>query len=452
MRFSALTLFAGACAAASLPAIKVKGNAFYNSESGDRFYIRGVDYQPGGSSNLTDPLGDAEICGRDIPYFQELGLNTIRVYSVDNTLDHSECMEKLADAGIYLILDLNTPDASLSRHDPGCSYNAVYLNEVFSTVDEFANYTNVLGFFAANELVNNEATLDTAPYIKAVVRDTKKYISARNYRQIPVGYSAADVSSLRKELADYLNCGNDSNARIDMLGVNDYSWCGSSSFTTSGYSEKVEMYTGYSVPIFLSEYGCNQVPGSRPFTEVKSIYSTQMSSVFSGGLVYQYTEDSSKYGLVQVESDTSVETLTDFDNLREELNSTEDPTGTGGASTSNSISSCPTNWNFSIAVPTAPDGLAKLLKDGATGGNGFDASTQESCGDDAYYVSSTVKTSSTQSSNHSTAVSSSSSKATSTSSARATSSSSSTSKAIAAQLKTHGFIAVLTFIAAVFFY
>lgn len=47
---------------AALPAINVTGNAFWNTESGERFYIRGVDYQPGGSSNLTDPLGDENIC------------------------------------------------------------------------------------------------------------------------------------------------------------------------------------------------------------------------------------------------------------------------------------------------------------------------------------------------------------------------------------------------------
>ena len=60
---SAFVLSAGLAQAASssnssTPSIEIKGNAFFNSESGERFYIRGVDYQPGGSSNLTDPLAD----------------------------------------------------------------------------------------------------------------------------------------------------------------------------------------------------------------------------------------------------------------------------------------------------------------------------------------------------------------------------------------------------------
>lgn len=31
-----------------------------------RFYIRGVDYQPGGSSDAADPMADTTVCKRDI--------------------------------------------------------------------------------------------------------------------------------------------------------------------------------------------------------------------------------------------------------------------------------------------------------------------------------------------------------------------------------------------------
>ena len=58
-----------------------------------------VDYQPGGSSQATDPLADYATCSRDIPIFKELGLNTIRVYTVDNSANHDQCMAALADAG-----------------------------------------------------------------------------------------------------------------------------------------------------------------------------------------------------------------------------------------------------------------------------------------------------------------------------------------------------------------
>lgn len=181
--------------------ITVKGNAFFKGD--DRFYIRGVDYQPGGSSKLADPIADAEGCKRDIAKFTELGLNTIRVYSVDNSADHDECMNALADAGIYLVLDVNTPKYSLNRADPKPSYNDVYLQYIFATVDKFANYKNTLAFFSGNEVINDGPSSSAAPYVKAVTRDLRQYIRSRKYREIPVGYSAvcSHVISQGKEKA-----------------------------------------------------------------------------------------------------------------------------------------------------------------------------------------------------------------------------------------------------------
>jgi len=440
-----LTLVA---AVASLDPIVIKNNAFYVGESDERFYIRGVDYQPGGSSNLTDPLADVQSIKRDIPYFQDLGLNTIRVYSVDNTQNHTECMNLLNDAGIYVVLDVNTPKASLSDNDISCSYNNDYLTEVFATIDSFAGFNNTFGFFAANELVNNVENFQNAPYIKAVTRDMKQYIRAQNYRTIPVGYSSADVASIRYELAHYLNCGDDADERIDMLGVNDYSWCGDSNFITSGYKQKVEDYSGYSIPLFMSEYGCNEVVGSRPFTEVQAIYSDLMSSVYSGGLVYEYFEYVNKYGLVSVDNDTVTE-LTDFHNLQNMLNETSDPTGNGGAASYN-ISECPTGLNFSTTVPSQPKNLTELIKYGPQGNNeGFEADTQDACYDDDVSVSSSASSTSFSSSSASASSTTSSSSSSSASSSSVSSISSHSSKnggsnAISAN---SGFFALLALVA-----
>ncbi|QEU60924.1 Gas5 [Kluyveromyces lactis] len=419
----------------SLPVIEINGNAFFNSESGDRFYIRGVDYQPGGSSNLTDPLGDVSVCSRDIPYFQELGLNTIRVYTIDNSLDHTECMQLLEKAGIYLILDLNTPGASISRISPQCSYNADYLQSVFATVDEFVSYNNTLGFFAGNEVINSENTTNTAVYVKATVRDIKKYMKARDYRAVPVGYSAADVSSNRQLAAEYFNCGDDADARIDMFGVNDYSWCGSSSFQVSGYANKMELYKNYSIPIFLSEYGCNEVVSSRPFTEVGAIYSTKMSSVFSGGLVYEYSQESNKYGLVQIDGD-SVTTLDDFDNLKAEFEKVQNPAGDGGYYADNDYSECPSYeagvWESNSTLPDMPSAASIYFKSGAGEPMGTGIITQEMCDD----AEEDVDDNTTSGSGSSTTTSSSSStKSTSSTDGNSTSSSSSKSSGLAASME-----------------
>lgn len=431
----------------TLPYITIEGNAFFNSETGERFYIRGVDYQPGGSSNLTDPLADVDICSRDIPYFEDLGLNAIRVYTVDNSLDHTECMNLLADAGIYLILDLNTPGASISRYNPACSYNADYLQSVFATVDAFADFNNTLGFFAGNEVVNSENTTNTATYVKATVRDVKNYIDARGYRSIPVGYSAADVSSNRQLIAEYLNCGDDAAARIDMFGVNDYSWCGESSFRQSGYAEKMTLYEGYSIPIFLSEYGCNEVTDSRPFTEVSAIYSTSMSSVFSGGLVYEYSEESNNYGLVKI-SGNNVTELDDYDNLKAELEANSDPSGDGGYSTSNNYSSCPSyesgTWEANNTLPSMPDAASVYFTEGAGTPLGTGVVTQELCSDEEVNVeSSNSDTTSSTATTTSTA-----SFTSSNSSSSSTATSSSKSKNLAGSLEApslfFGIISALT--------
>lgn len=192
----------------SLPTVTASGNAFYAGDT--RFYLKGIDYQPGGSSKNLDPLSDTSICGRDIPKFKELGVNTVRVYSVDNSADHTDCMKQLQDAGIYLVLDVNSPKYSIRRDKPGPSYNADYLQSVFATIDEFAQYDNTLAFFSGNEVINNDAgSTKTAPFVKATTRDMRQYIVERGYRKIPVGYSAADVSDTRMQTAQYFNCGSE---------------------------------------------------------------------------------------------------------------------------------------------------------------------------------------------------------------------------------------------------
>jgi hypothetical protein len=147
--------------------VTVKGNAFFAGNK--RFYIRGVDYQPGGSSDAKDPIADSAGCKRDIEKFKSLGINTIRVYTIDNTANHDDCMNALAAAGIYLALDVNTPKYSLNRANPAPSYNKVYLQSIFATVEQFSKYDNTLLFYSANEVINDDATTNTAPYVKAVV-------------------------------------------------------------------------------------------------------------------------------------------------------------------------------------------------------------------------------------------------------------------------------------------
>lgn len=61
-------------------------------------------------------------------------------------------------------------------------------------MDEFQQYDNLGGFWIGNEVINTLGGSPSAPYIKAAVADMKSYLSAKGYRSIPIGYSAADVS------------------------------------------------------------------------------------------------------------------------------------------------------------------------------------------------------------------------------------------------------------------
>ncbi|EFQ29073.1 glycolipid anchored surface protein [Colletotrichum graminicola] len=368
--------------ARSVPAVEVSGNAFY--ANGARFFIRGIDYQPGGSSENVDPLADTTICGRDIPKFKDLGVNTIRVYSVDNSKDHKECMQMLADAGIYLVADVNNPLYSINRADPHPSYNAVYLQSVFATVEEFAKYDNTLAFFSGNEVIHDEAeTTLTAPYVKAVTRDIKNYMASRGLRHIPVGYSAADVADNRMQSAQYFNCGSD-DARSDFFAFNDYSWC-SSNFKESGWDVKVKNFTDYGIPIFLSEYGCNT--NVRDFGELEALMSNEMTSVYSGGMMYEYSMEANKYGIVQIDGD-NVEELKEYANFKSALSKYPAPTGDAGAAkTSHAAASCPTSDKVWMAdptkIPTMPQAAEKYMTEGAGEGPGLKGDGSQTAGDSA---------------------------------------------------------------------
>jgi len=370
---------------ASAPAVSVSGNAFW--ADGERFYIRGMDYQPGGQAKAGDPLSDKTICDRDIAAFKDLGINTIRVYIVDNSADHEYCMNKMAENGIYLMVDGNTPKYSINRLNPHPSYNAMYLQSVFATIDAFAKYDNTLAFFSGNEVINDDTRNDTtlsAPYVKATTRDMRNYIKARNYRNIPVGYSAADVSSNRIQQAEYFNCGTDEE-RSDFFAFNDYSWC-TSNFIESGWDQKVKNFTDYGLPIFLSEWGC--VKNTRDFHELESLMSPNMTGVYSGGLMYEYTMEEAGYGIVEVNSDSELEELDEYSAFKEALADFPAPTGSGGAASSTHSSECPPkddDWAVdpSDELPKLPEAAQKYMDDGAGTGPGLKGDGSQTAGAEA---------------------------------------------------------------------
>lgn len=61
-----------------MPTIEIQGSDFVNANTGDRFQLVGVAYQPGGSSGYDpssgiDPLSNGAVCLRDAALMQRLG-------------------------------------------------------------------------------------------------------------------------------------------------------------------------------------------------------------------------------------------------------------------------------------------------------------------------------------------------------------------------------------------
>ncbi|KAI9503684.1 1 3-beta-glucanosyltransferase gel4 [Coemansia spiralis] len=313
-----------ATSALALDPIEIKGSKFFNSKTGEQFFFKGIAYQPrtGLKSPNPDPLADVDGCKRDIPIFKELGINSIRVYDVDYNNDHDKCMNMLEDAGIYLLLDIPSPDYSINRAQPYWDHDL--MKQWVAKVDTFSKYSNLLAWIAGNEVANDVDSTPSAAFVKAAIRDMKAYMKNKGLKT-PIGYVDNDDMNIRMNLINYFNCG-DEDTRADFYGINTYRWCGSATFESSGYSDITKNMTGYSIPSLLTEFGCNLVR-PRTFTDLKSLYGSDMAGTFSGGILYEYSEEDNGYGIVKVSyGDSKVEKNEDFDNFKKALANVK-PTG-----------------------------------------------------------------------------------------------------------------------------
>ena len=151
--------------------------------------------------------------------------------------------------------------------------------------------------------------------------------------------------------------------------------CGDSTYEQSGYNKLVELFGNTSIPVFFSEYGCNLVK-PRTFTNVPVLYGEQMS-VMSGGLVYEWTEGSNDYGLVNITSADEVHLredygylATQYSKLDESLLNSANSTATGQkAPTCDpdliTESSFYNAWN----LPARPSGVDAMISNGISSAN-----------------------------------------------------------------------------------
>jgi hypothetical protein len=131
----------------------------------------------------------------------------------------------------------------------------------------------------------------------------------------------------------------------------------------------------------MSEYGC--ITNTRNFEEVATLYSTQMTDVFSGGLVYEYSQEGNGFGLVTI-SGTTATPNADFTALESAYKATPNPTGLGGAKTSSPASTCPPEgpqWEVANDdLPAIPTAAEVFMKNGAGTGPGLNGPGSQDAG------------------------------------------------------------------------
>ncbi|GJC84728.1 1,3-beta-glucanosyltransferase GAS5 [Colletotrichum liriopes] len=281
------------------------------------------------TSGCQDPLVDEAVqdLKLSMPLLKDLGVNTLFICigflnTIDTTKSHDEAMRILADAEIYVLACLSSPQNSINRHAPFESYTSTLLQNYFAVVDCLAAHPNTLGIIVANEVLNTLASTRGASVIRAVTRDVKRYMSLaaeiRDQRVLPVGLSSAKILNIFRDEFKYFTGGDRSEA-LDFFCFGDYSWVGEASMGISAYDRTLEWFAEAHLPVFFSEYGAKIDGQVRPFQETLAIYSPEMSRVYSGACVYEFFDGVNRYGLVQKDLSGKLNPLKDFQNLKKNL-------------------------------------------------------------------------------------------------------------------------------------
>ncbi|EGZ17174.1 hypothetical protein PHYSODRAFT_331188 [Phytophthora sojae] len=307
---AALTSSASLLASAYTNPIVIKNYKMFDSNTGDYFAVKGVDYYPRPNSGelnvnnydfFTDD--DSSIWKDDIAYLAEAGANAVRLYAVDPSKSHDDFMCELRKYGMYALVDLGATCENCSStvdEYPAC-YPGALKTRGQQIITEFAQYDNTLGFSAGNEinnLVDDAAT--NALCQKKFIRDMRAFIGgcSSTMRSIPVGVVMADpdtTNNNRQLNAQYYNCRTDSSDKYEnaeWYGLNTYQYCDGDVTTLAdadGFSELLTDFTNYSmsIPVMQTEYGCAQ----RTWRQAGWLLGDDFSKVFSGGFAVEYSTE-----------------------------------------------------------------------------------------------------------------------------------------------------------------
>ncbi|KAK8068140.1 glycoside hydrolase family 72 protein [Apiospora saccharicola] len=278
-------------------------------------------------SKLYKPNGDQAHGGQ--------GVNTVRVYEVDSSYSHDGRMEAFDKRGIYIWIDIDSGSTQIDTETP--VWNTVMYCDWTSKIDAFARYSNVLAFSVGAELISYSQYGRAAPFVKAAVSDIKAFRDDRGYRRIPIAYSDRDMGAC----GDYI-----------------------------GYI--FDQFAASEIPIVISEVICTEDGENRNFTEVQTFLSTNYSDVFSGAMLYDWTNDTFDWGVVHYKDADYVcepDLLPAYTRLQSILSSAQpESTAMTSYTPASSAPACPTRDNYSswlvdenLPPPTLP-GLPSVTR------------------------------------------------------------------------------------------
>ncbi|KAK7917275.1 hypothetical protein PG985_010883 [Apiospora marii] len=334
--------------ATTLPPISIKGSKLY-TPNGDQFFVKGVTYYLDSDPEMRDRLRDTKQCEIDAELMADMGVNTIRVYEVDSSYSHDGCMEAFDKRGIYIWIDIDSGSTQINTETP--VWDTVMYYDWTSKIDAFARYDNVLAFAVGADRISYSQYGRAAPFVKAAVSDIKAFLDGRGYRRIPIAYSDQDTGYdgefnhyMKNTTTDYLTCSGNTES-IDLFGINLLSACGD--YTSYVFDQFAES----EIPIIISEVVCTEEGENRNFSEVQTFLSTNYSDVFSGAMVYDWTNDTVDWGLVEYNDADFVgepELLPAYTRLQSILSSVQ-PESTAKTSykPASSAPACPTRDDYS---------------------------------------------------------------------------------------------------------
>eukprot|EP00529_Nitzschia_sp_RCC80_P011899 CAMPEP_0113472822 /NCGR_PEP_ID=MMETSP0014_2-20120614/17718_1 /TAXON_ID=2857 /ORGANISM="Nitzschia sp." /LENGTH=579 /DNA_ID=CAMNT_0000365553 /DNA_START=44 /DNA_END=1786 /DNA_ORIENTATION=+ /assembly_acc=CAM_ASM_000159 len=306
--------------------VVLEGKRFYDEATGEYFPVKGIAYYPRPNNgtddmvryNSNDFFTDEweDLWMQDIPYFEELGINTLRIYAVDPSKNHDRFMCRLQQAGIYVIVGLLAEcencailgDPAPACYPPGLKERGEFI------INVFARYSNTLAFSAGNEvtLFAPDRQIEVnAPCQKKFLRDMRSYVNNCSQvvntilpRKIPIGLVNWD--SLREIQSNYFICRTDPNdpmENAEWYGMNIYQHCDPTAQTVDelfGWSFMRDDFAAlnHPVPVVVAEYGCvddfpavDGFAAQRTWLQVDALYREDYVDVFAGGVAFEFSTE-----------------------------------------------------------------------------------------------------------------------------------------------------------------